>query len=241
MLDKFINITINIVKILKKFVLKSRVVINFRNSLRSYKLAKNNKGQMTRDSVPGKLLYDFLTKHKIKCVLEIGTWNGLGSTKTIFEALDKINENFKFITIESDKTFHKRAKKNFRNCKDNIDLKLGRLIEIEELPKAESIDFTKHGLINENSEWLVQDIRRYKKINNIYKDLPAKFDFILFDGGEFSTFLEFKKLYRKTKYFGLDDINTFKQYEVLKYINKNSNKFTHISTAAGLSIYKNNI
>ena len=63
MLDKFINITINRVKILKKFVLKSRVVINFRNSLRSYKLAKNNKGQMTRDSVPGKLLYDFLTKH----------------------------------------------------------------------------------------------------------------------------------------------------------------------------------
>ena len=52
MLDKIINITINIVKILKRFIIKSRLVINFRNSLRSYKLAKN-KGQMTSDSVPG--------------------------------------------------------------------------------------------------------------------------------------------------------------------------------------------
>lgn len=227
-------------KILKKFLTNSRVFKNFKNSLRSYKLAKNNKGQMTRDSVPGKLLYEFLIKYKIKSVLEIGTWNGLGSTKTIFEALDKNNENFRFISIESDKTFYKRAKKNFRNNKDKIDLRLGRIIEIAELPKAESIEFTKHGLINENSEWLLQDIRRYKKINNIYQNLPTKFDFILFDGGEFSTFIEFKKLYRKTQYFGLDDINTFKQYEVLKYINKNGSEFTHISTAAGLSIYKNN-
>ena len=241
MLDKLINITINIVKILKKFITKSRVFINFRNSLRSYKLAKNNNGQMTPDSVPGQLLGEFLTKYKIKNVLEIGTWNGLGSTMTIFQALDKNNGNFNLISIESDKIFHKKAKKNFRVYKDKIDLRLGRIIEIEELPRVESIDFKKHGLLQENSEWLIQDIRRYKKINNIYKDLPDKFDFILFDGGEFSTFPEFKKLYKKTKYFGLDDIHTFKQYEVLGYIKKNNHKFTHISTAAGLSIYKHNI
>ena len=240
MLDRLNNITINIVKIFKQFINSRRMIINLRNTLRSYKLAKTNSGQMTADSDPGKLLIKVLTEYKLKNVLEIGTWNGLGSTKTIFDTLKKNNSEFSFISIESDKIFHKRAKKNFSKEKGNIDLKLGRIIEIEDLPKIENIEFEKHGLVLENKEWYYQDLRRYKRIKNIFNQLPDDFDFILFDGGEFSTFPEFIKLYKKTKYFGLDDVKTYKQFEVLRYIESNKNQFQHILTIAGLSIYKNN-
>jgi len=54
---------------------------------------------------------------------------------------------------------------------------LGRLIEIEDLPKSSEIDFEAAGLIPENVEWLIQDIRRYKKVENIFHKLPAKIDF----------------------------------------------------------------
>ena len=90
----------------------------------------------------------------------------------------------------------------------------------------------------ENIEWFYQDLRRYKKTKNIYSYLKAQYDFIFFDGGEFSTFAEFKLLYSRTRYFGLDDIQTYKQYDVLNFIKKNKNKFELIETADKLSIYR---
>ena len=61
---------------------------------------------------------------------------------------------------------------------------------------------------------------KIKKTKNIFHELPLQYDFILFDGGEFSTFPEFLKLWNKTKYFALDDTETYKQYDVLKFIEK---------------------
>ena len=98
--------------------------------------------------------------------------------------------------------------------------------------------FKKHNLDPKNVEWLHQDVRRYKKTKNIFPALDSEYDFILFDGGEFSTFAEFKKLYKRTKYFGLDDVETYKQYEVLKFINTHIEKFELINSVKGLSIYK---
>ena len=89
-----------------------------------------------------------------------------------------------------------------------------------------------------NIEWFYQDLRRYKKTKNIKNCLKDQFDFILFDGGEFSTFAEFKLLYFRTKFFGLDDVQTYKQYEVIKFIKKNQDKFKLIKTDEKLSIYQ---
>ena len=66
---------------------------------------------------------------------------------------------------------------------------MGRIIEIDELPKSRNIDFEAAGLIPDNVEWLIQDIRRYKKVENIFDKLPTKFDFILFDGENFQIIL----------------------------------------------------
>jgi hypothetical protein len=83
-------------------------------------------------------------------------------------------------------------------------------------------------------------VRRYKKNKNIFPDLDSTYDFILFDGGEFSTYAEFKKLYKRTKYFGLDDVETYKQYEVLKFIDAHKEEFELINSVKGLNIYKTN-
>ena len=82
-----------------------------------------------------------------------------------------------------------------------------------------------------------QDLRRYKKVKNIYNELPSEFDLVILDGGEFSTYPEFLKLYKKTKFIALDDTETYKQYDVLKFI-KNNKGFKLVSETSGFAIYK---
>ena len=222
---------------MKKHIKNLRLVKNIRNYFRTKKIFSDSQGQIKINTPQGKLIFDFVRNNNIKKVLEIGTWNGLGSTMVLYNALKSTNHEFSITTLETDKIAYKKALKNLKEKKE-IQLNYGRIIEISDLPDAESINFKEHNLDPRNIEWLYQDIRRYKKTKNIYSDLNELYDFILFDGGEFSTFPEFKKLYDRTKYFCLDDIFTYKQYEVIKYIESLPNKFDLIKNVEDLSIYE---
>tara|TARA_Y100000996_G_C22333371_1_gene565430 strand:- start:10 stop:690 length:681 start_codon:yes stop_codon:yes gene_type:complete len=222
---------------MKQLVKNLRLVKNIRNYFRTKKILSDSDGQIKIENPSGKLIYDFIKNKNITNVLEIGTWNGLGSTIVLYEALKYKNKPFSLTSIETDKIAYKNAKKNLKDKKE-VNLVLGRIIEISDLPDEKSIDFKKHNLNPKNIEWFYQDIRRYKKTKNIFSDLKDSYDFILFDGGEFSTFAEFKKLYKKTYYFCLDDIYTYKQYEVLQYIEKFPELFELIESIEDLSIYK---
>jgi len=223
-------------KKIKKLIKDIKIVRNFRNYLRTKNHLSRSYGQIDDKTSGGKLIYEFIQKFDIQNVLEIGTWNGLGSTLVIHNALASKDLKFSFMSIETDKIAYNYARKNLKDFP--INLKLGRIIEIGDLPDPSLIDFRKHNLNPENIEWFYQDLRRYKKTKNINSYLKNQYDFIFFDGGEFSTFAEFKLLYSRTRYFGLDDIQTYKQYEVLDFINKNQNKFELIETADKLSIYR---
>jgi len=224
------------IKKLKNVIKEIKFVKNFRNYLRTKQHLSRSYGQIDDKTSGGKLIYEFIQKFDIQNVLEIGTWNGLGSTLVIHNALASKDLKFSFTSIETDKIAYNYARKNLKNFP--IDLKLGRLIDIEDLPDPSLIDFRKHNLNPKNVEWFYQDLRRYKKTKKINSYLKDQYDFIFFDGGEFSTFAEFKFLHSRTQYFGLDDIHTYKQYEVLDFIKKNQNKFELIETADKLSIYK---
>ncbi|MDA7572388.1 hypothetical protein N8776_01640 [bacterium] len=223
-------------KKIKKLIKEIKIVRNFRNYFRTKKHLSRSYGQIDDKTSGGKLIYEFIQKFDIQNVLEIGTWNGLGSTLVIHNALASKDLKFSFMSIETDKIAYNYARKNLKDFP--INLKLGRIIEIGDLPDPSLINFRKHNLNPENIEWFYQDLRRYKKTKNINSHLKNQYDFIFFDGGEFSTFAEFKLLYSRTRYFGLDDIQTYKQYEVLDFINKNQNKFELIETADKLSIYR---
>ena len=218
-----------------KKIYNSRILKNIRNYFRTLRLIKKSEGQLNAQTEEGRLLFDFIKNNNFDTVLEIGTWNGLGSTKVIIDALSS-NKSSKFYSIETDRIAFKNAKKNLKN--EKVNLLYGRILEVNELPDKQEIDFEFFGFDPKNIEWYIQDVRRYKRTKNIYDTLPSKFDFILFDGGEFSTFAEFNKLYFKTKYFALDDINTYKQYEVIKFINMNPGKFSEIIRIENFSIYE---
>ena len=212
---------------------------NLKNYFSSLEKANTPYGQLNNKTIEGQILTNFIINNKIKNILEIGTWNGLGSTKTILDALNSKISDFNFISIETDKIFYNKAKKNLQNyLGNNFQILLGRIIEADELPDANDIDFEKFGFSKSNIEWLIQDLRRYKKTKNIYNQLPENYDLVFLDGGEFSTFPEFLKLYKKTKYICLDDTDTYKQYEVLKFISKYSKNFNELERTNRFSIYE---
>ena len=216
-----------------------RLKKNIKNYISSKQKAKNAPGLIRRDTESGKLIEKVILENSLVNILDIGTWNGLGSTKTLLEILKDNFESYSLVSIETDKIFYRQALKNLKPLLNpSTQLLLGRIIEIDELPESFDIDFEAAGLIPDNVEWLIQDIRRYKKVENVFDSLPTQFDFILFDGGEFSNYSEFLKLYKTTQYFGLDDTNTYKQYEVIKYIEKNFKKFQLINSLETFSVYK---
>ena len=113
-----------------------RLKKNIKNYIRSKQAAKNAPGLIRRDYESGKLIEKVIIENSLFNILDIGTWNGLGSTKTLIEVLQENFENYSLVSIETDKIFHKQALKNLKHLLNpSIQLLLGRIIEIDEFPK----------------------------------------------------------------------------------------------------------
>ena len=105
-------------KILKSLVSKSpflnRKVINSKNYFSTKNKLKNSTGQM-KDVELENELRNIILKKNIKTIVEIGTWNGLGSTKKMLNLTKNSKTIRSFHSIESDVLCFKAAKRNLKN------------------------------------------------------------------------------------------------------------------------------
>ncbi len=163
------------------------------------------KGQILPESDFAQSIDDIIATHKPKTIVEIGTWRGLGSTKTIIDSVIKNNLQSEFTSIESNSTFYHEAVENLKDYKNYVNLIHGRIIEIDEV-----ISFCKKEEVSVVYEWLKNDIADIENNKNIIADIPKFIDFLLLDGGEYSTFAEWNKLKDRTKIVALDDTLTMK-------------------------------
>lgn len=152
-------------------------------------------GQINIGTLAGEVIRDISSREEITTIVEIGTWNGAGSTKCIIEGL-KINKNAKFYTLECNRNQFETAKLNDPNM-PNINFIFGRIVNEEDLDDS--------NLSAEEVGWLAQDIQAMAECPNVIDLLPASISFLILDGGEFSTQAEFKKLIDRTNFIFLDD------------------------------------
>ena len=232
-------------KILKSLVSKSpflnRKVINFKNYFSTKNKLKNSTGQM-KDVELENELRNIILKKNIKTIVEIGTWNGLGSTKMLINLMKSSKTIMSFHSIESDVLCFKAAKKNLKDDLEYVNLILGRVHEIDDLNYVNKNIIFEYGYGKKEYEWFIQDLRRYKKIKNVTEQIPEEIDLLLLDGGEFSGYADFLSLYKRSKFIILDDVNSFKQHDVLNFINKNLKDFKLIydsKNRGGVKIYQN--
>jgi hypothetical protein len=144
-----------------------------------------------------------------KTFLEIGTWNGLGSTLAFSNGFRNRNDDYVLYSLECNKD----------KCADAVSLYSGnKKIQIlnEVIWNEEPADFYKifpQCLTNQLfKRWNEVDLINMKqcKLFLTRQDLPDVFDVLLLDGGEFTTYYEFQLLKNRCKVLMLDDINTDK-------------------------------
>jgi hypothetical protein len=215
-------------KFIKKLIISSpflnRRFINLKNYFSTKNKLKQSSGQMKDHELKNKLV-DLITNYDINNIVEIGTWNGLGSTTMLLNIIRDSNKRINFFSLEADLLCFKAAKKNLKNDLGKVNLILGRVHDIDDLNYVNKDIIFDFGYGEKEYEWFVQDLRRYKKIKNVSSQIPNKIDLLLLDGGEFSGYADFLSLYSRCRFIVLDDCKSYKQYDALSFIQKNNKNF----------------
>lgn len=213
--------------------------INDKNNYMLHK--RNNIGQICNDSFSLKIR-ELAGMVENKTFLEIGTWNGLGSTKQFVDILKSRNDNYIFYSLEcnSDKCNDAR---NLYVAEKNIIILNEVLFNIQ--PDNFYDIFSQCKTNKTYREWHKIDMENIKKCNLFLErdNLPELFDVILLDGGEFTTYFEFQLIKDRCKYLLLDDINVTKCRKIVQEIKSDPEKWKIIeenrTTRNGFLVCKN--
>jgi hypothetical protein len=188
-----------------------------------------NQGQINPTTLFGREIMTLCLKDDIKNILEIGTWNGLGSTRCILEALKlREDKNYNFYSLEANSEKSAFAKDLYKN-ENNVHI-LNEVIYNDEKEDIEQI-FPELFSNGELRRWHSIDMENMKSkplfLNR--KDLPEIFDFILLDGGEFTTWYEYQALKDRCHYLALDDTNASKCNRIVADLKNQPNKWKIIN------------
>lgn len=170
------------------------------------------------------IIKDFAKNEDNKTFLEIGTWNGLGSTKQFLEELVLRLDNYVFYSLEcnSDKSTYA---KNLYESLNKVHI-LNEVLYNDE-PSDFFEVFPQCASNSTFKEWHRVDIENMKKCDLFLErnDLPQIFDVVLLDGGEFTTYFEYRLLKDRCKYLLLDDINVAKCTKIVEEIKSEPDKW----------------
>ena len=167
-----------------------------------------NKGQICNDAFSNEIA-KHASNQQYKTFLEIGTWNGLGSTRAFSIGFAKRTDDYVFYSLECNRDKALDAGRLYaRNDKMHI---LNEVIWNEEpsdfykiFPQCLTNSMYKH--------WNTVDIVNMKRCELFLErpGLPDVFDVILLDGGQFTTYHEFQLLKNRCRILMLDDTNVDK-------------------------------
>jgi hypothetical protein len=165
-------------------------------------------GQIHNDAFSTEIA-KYAANPEYKTFLEIGTWNGMGSTRAFASGFMNRNNDYEFYSLECNRDKWMEASKLYSG-NDKIHI-LNEVIWNEEpsdfykiFPQCLSDATYKH--------WNEVDIINMKKCNLFLErpNLPNIFDVVLLDGGEFTTYYEFQILKNRCRILMLDDIGVDK-------------------------------
>jgi hypothetical protein len=159
----------------------------------------------------GLVIIDTVKKYNLQTILEIGSWDGTGSTKCFIEGL-KTLKTPKLYCIELRKDRFKALKENTKDYSWVECLNVSTISKKTFLPKSfDEIWHSTYNKIKETdkvivSKWFEDDIKIIETHNEGYLDNDKRFyDGVMIDGGEFSGYSEYKLIKDRTNVLFLDD------------------------------------
>lgn len=194
-------------------------------------------GQIVPEGQVGQLIIKTVRESQLKNIVEIGTWNGLGSTKCILLGLQ---ESAVFYTIESNEEKVQVAQQNLSSLmKPNIKFLWGSILTREDV--KDTLNIFPELRNPEFRRWHSVDMENVARSPNVLSQLPEEIDFLLLDGGEFTTWYEFQILFpRCKKWIALDDVNVSKCKKIRQYLKGHAlwTEMYYIPARNGFSLFR---
>ena len=166
------------------------------------------KGQIDSKSDIGRWIYFLSSLSSTSVIIEIGTWNGKGSSNLIARGVVKSkNINKTVIGLEINKNFVTKAQKNLKKYQF-FKVLHGSVVNVSEVDRDD--------LTDSEINWLTDDLINIEKVPVILDQLPSEINLLLLDGGEFTTYAEYKNLKSRINgYVILDDTESRKCRRIL--------------------------
>ena len=167
---------------------------------------------------------------KNKTFLEIGTWNGLGSTKVFAESLESRNSDYIFYSLECNTDKSEMAAMLYPEYKNihilNEVLFNKKPLNFDEIYPDYFYIFNHLGMSRKlkiNNHWNKIDFENMAncKLFLDRDNLPDIFDVVLLDGGVYTTYFDYQILKNKCNYLLLDDTGIAKNSKIVEIIKDN--------------------
>jgi len=173
------------------------------------------RGQISDGSEIGRWIALLSSLTETKMILEIGAWNGRGSSRMILKGMQsKRSESTNVIGLEANPLLFKKAQRYLSRF-PNYQLLWGAIVQPNELDDYE--------LNVDEISWFQDDLKDLNSAPYIFELLPNSIDLLILDGGEFSTYGEYVKLQsRVTSWIILDDIYTRKCRRIMSTLSDQS-------------------
>lgn len=201
---------------------------------------KQNEGQININQNFGKIIFELSKCLTNNIFVDIGTWNGLGSTKCFIEGM-LLNKKSVLYTIENNKEKYEYAKNYWKDVviENNLNVNFlnGSLIGNDSINNW----LVGNDIILEKDQeyWLSIDKKNSSNIISLNID---RIDVLLIDGSDYSGYLELMLLKNISNYILLDDVNGLKNKMSRDFMLK-SEDFELIkedlSDRNGYSVFKN--
>lgn len=159
-------------------------------------------GQINLNDEAGSYIFNICKREDVSTIVEIGTWNGRGSTLCIYEAIK--NTEKKLISLETWKEMYEVA---FDFYKDKKEVSIingfisNQLLDFNSLDESFFTDYDK----NLKLSWYNEDLKNINNCENVLNQIPNEIDFLILDGGEYSSWNEYLILKDRSKIIFLDD------------------------------------
>jgi hypothetical protein len=175
-------------------------------------LLASDQGQVSDKHEIGRWILLLSSLEEVSTILEIGTWNGLGTSKLVAHGV-KTRESIQKVEVLGLEANHRLFVKAESNLKKYSFYQVihGTIVTEDQLDTSE--------LSGDEKEWILQDISDLESTPLVMNAIPPKIDLLILDGGEFSTYAEYKILQnRVSKWIILDDTNTRKCRKILEEV-----------------------
>jgi hypothetical protein len=204
-----------------------------------------SQGQITTQSECGIQLVKLLQEEagkSIHTIVEIGTWNGCGSTLCIVKGI--YGRTIQSVqSLECNREKHLSALDNLDGyLDDKMFLLWGTIVDPR---RIRSEEYKKHFPTLHSSQrhrgWFDIDIKNCEECPNVLSQIPERIDLLVLDGGEYTTLSEFEILLpRCASYIVLDDTKEDKCREcrVRLLADSSWSEILHLDERNGFSIFK---